>query len=148
MAARGGYHPQSRRLRQSRRPGRTLDMRDAKQSLISRRGFLRAISAAGGLAAIGALAACGVPTATPPTPAPAKPIEAPKPAAPAAPAPAPAAAASPAAAQAAPPQVVGSGFNWQRFKGETVRMIWQSTDQPQVAGLVPFFPEFEQLTGM
>ncbi len=117
-----------------------------------RRVFLRRFGALGGLTIAGLLAACGVPTATPPTPGVAapvapKPIEAPKPAAPAAKlteAPKPAAAAAP---QAAPAKTEGSGFKWDRFKGKQVRMIY--TDQKHIiGGLQPHFKEFEELTGI
>ena len=120
---------------------------------MTRRVFIRRLGMLGGLAVTGVLAACGAPTATPPTPKPAapaaaKPTEAPKPTA--APAAKPAEAAKPAAVaptQAAPAKVDGSGFKWDRFKGATVRMIW--TDLPQViGGLQPHFGEFEQLTGI
>ena len=117
---------------------------DDRQQLVSRRRFLRRVGALGGLTAAGVLAACNVPTATPPTPAPAKPADAPKPAATAAAAAQPAAPAQPAAA---PAKVVGSGFNWQRFKGQTVRMEW-TDNEPTIGGLRPHFGEFEELTGM
>ena len=118
---------------------------DDRQRVVSRRRFLRRVGAFGGLSAAGVLVACNVPTATPPTPAPAKPADAPKPAATAA----PAAPAQPAAAptQGAPAKVVGSGFNWQRFKGQTVRMIW-TDNEPNIGGIRPHFGEFEELTGM
>jgi len=114
---------------------------DELRRRIDRRGFLRILSATGAVAATGALAACGVPTATAPTPAPAKPADAPKPTA------APTTAAAPAPTQAAPPKVVGAGFNWERFKGQTIRMVWTDL-APQIGGLQPHFGEFEQLTGM
>jgi multiple sugar transport system substrate-binding protein len=116
---------------------------------ITRRRFIRLA----GLTSAGLLAACGVPTATPPTPAPAKPAESkPAAAAPAAPAAQPAPAKpttppAPPAAQAAPPKTAGTGFKWDRFKGETIRMIWTDSAQT-IGGLQPSFPEFEALTGM
>ncbi len=114
------------------------------RSRITRRRFLRRVGTLGGLTVAGVLAACNVPTATAPTPAPAKPADAPKPAATAAPAAQPATAAP---AQSGPATVAGSGFKWDRFKGTTVRMIWQ--DNPAtIGGLQPHFGEFEQLTGM
>ncbi len=118
----------------------------------SRRVFMRRFGALSGLTVAGLLAACGVPTATPPTPgpaapvAPAKPTEAPKPAAPVQPTAAPKPEAA-APTQAAPAKTAGAGFRWDRFKGTQVRMIW--TDAKQIiGGLQPHFKEFEELTGI
>jgi multiple sugar transport system substrate-binding protein len=52
-----------------------------------------------------------------------------------------------APAQTAPARVVGPGFDWQRFKGETIRFIWTEND-PTIAGVLPYWGEFAQLTGM
>ncbi|MDP8922046.1 MAG: extracellular solute-binding protein, partial [Chloroflexota bacterium] len=57
----------------------------------------------------------------------------------------PAEAAKPAAA--APTQTAGTGFKWDRFKGAQVRMIWTDL-KPVIGGLQPYFPEFEELTGI
>jgi multiple sugar transport system substrate-binding protein len=116
---------------------------------MTRRRFVRRLGVMGGLTVAGLLAACGVPTATAPTPAPAvpaKPADAPKPTAAAAkPTDAPKPAAAPT--QAAPAKVAGEGFKWDRFKGETIRMVWTDL-APVIGGLQPHFGEFEQLTGM
>jgi multiple sugar transport system substrate-binding protein len=136
------------------------------QQPMTRRGFLRTFGTVAGLAAAGILAACNVPTATPPTPKPAepaKPAAAAKPAEPkptsqaAAPAAQPAAtkpaeaskpaAQAPAPTQAAPAKTAGSGFKWDRFKGTQVRMIWTDL-KPVIGGLQPHFKEFEELTGI
>jgi len=114
---------------------------------MTRRVFLRRFGVLGGLTVASVLAACNAPTATPPTPKPAapaappaKPTEAAKPSATSAPA-----AAAPT--QAAPAKVAGPGFQWDRFKGQTIRMIWTDLE-PVIGGLQPHFGEFEQLTGM
>jgi multiple sugar transport system substrate-binding protein len=115
---------------------------------VTRRSFLRRFGALAGLTVAGVLSACNAPTATPPTPKPAEPA---KPAAPAAqpaatkPAEVPKAAAAPT--QAAPAVTAGTGFRWDRFKGAQVRMIWTDL-KPVIGGLEPYFPEFEELTGI
>jgi len=115
----------------------------------SRRSFLRLI-AVGAAAGTGAtlLGACApsAPT-TSPTVAPAaaaattgpaaKPTSAP------APAPTAAAAAKPTAAAAA---AGASDFDWQKYKGSTVRMILNK--HPFTESLIPLLPQFEQQTGI
>jgi multiple sugar transport system substrate-binding protein len=127
----------------------------------SRRSFLRfvGLAAAAGTGAT-LLAACSsstpaaAPTTAPaaaPTTAPAaKPTTAAAAAATTAPAPTAAAAAKPTTAAAAAattaPAAAASNFDWQKYKGSTVRMILNK--HPFTESLIPLLPQFEQQTGI
>jgi multiple sugar transport system substrate-binding protein len=116
----------------------------------SRRAFLRfaGVAAAGGMGAA-LLAAC-----TPSAP-PAQPTTAPAPTSAPAAQPTTAPAAAPTAAAVAKPTTAAvptpaaaaaSNFDWQKYKGSTVRMILNK--HPFTEALIPLLPQFEQQTGI
>jgi multiple sugar transport system substrate-binding protein len=125
-------------------------------SATSRRAFLRFI-AVGAAASTGAtlLAACApsaaptTATSAPAAAAPTAPAAAPTTAPAAAPTTAPAAAPTTAAAAAKPTAAAAaaaSNFDWQKYKGSTVRMILNK--HPFTESLIPLLPQFEQQTGI
>lgn len=106
---------------------------------VSRRSFLGLVAAgAAGTAVAGLAGACSSPTTATPTSAPAA-------AATSAPAPA-APAAAPTVVSTSGTKAASGGFDWQRYKGKTVRMILNK--HPYTDSILPLLPQFEQQTGI
>jgi multiple sugar transport system substrate-binding protein len=113
--------------------------------IASRRTFLRVI-ALGAVASTGATLVAACSSAAPA----ASPTTAPAPAPTIAPAVKPTTAAAAAGPTTAPAVAAttgsGTAFDWQRFKGSTVRLILNK--HPFTESLIPLLPQFEQQTGI